>query len=455
MKEDYLMETVASYAKEYLDSVMDRPPFPDDESVAGLEVFDEPLPDAGMETSEILEMLHRFGSPATTAQTGGRFFGFVNGGLLPASLGAQWLVDTWNQNTALYNMSPAASYIEDVCEKWVVDLFGLPAGTALGLVTGSSNAMICTLCAARDELLRRQGWDQGSRGLRNSPGIRVVLGEGAHSAVLSALSVLGIGKDEMEFVPADSMGRMRADLLPALDSRTLLILQAGNVNGGAFDDFETLCAKGREAGTWIHIDGAFGMWAACSKKYSHLTRGIELADSWSTDAHKTLNAGYDCGLALCRDREAFTRAMQASGAYIAYGENRDNMRYTTEMSRRARGVILWAVLKSLGRSGVEALVDQLFDMTEYFASELDKAGREAGFSLVNPPVINQFMVKAGTPEKTRAMLKEIQSGGVCWCGGSVWEGEPVIRVSVCSVATTKEDIDMSVKEFVRAAGGSE
>lgn len=443
-----LLDQVKGYAEEYMEGMSAKRAFPSDEQIAALKELDVPFPIKGAAPSEVLEKLHQLGSPATTAQAGGRFFGFVNGGLLPVAHAASWLSDTWNQNGALYMMSPAAAELERICERWVVDLFGLPADTALGLVTGSSNALICALAAARNELLLRQGYDIRKQGLRNAPGIRVVLGAGAHSAVRSALAIIGVGEDECEVVPVDSQGRVVPDEVPELDDRTLLILQASNVNGGAYDDFDTLCDKANAAGAWVHIDGAFGLWAACSRKYSHLTKGFEKADSWVTDAHKTLNAGYDCGLVLCRHRKALASAMMASGAYIAYSDHRDNMMYTTEMSRRTRGVILWAVLKSLGREGVERLIDHLCDTTIYFAEELEKAG----FSLVNPPYFNQFMIRGETQEETQKILQGVQKSGICWCGGSLWEGAPVIRISVCSHATTFEDIDKSVAAFQNARG---
>lgn len=441
-----LLEQAKEYAVAYMDGIDDKRAFPSVEQLASLSQFDGLLPETGEEAADVLALLHRVGSPATTAQAGGRYFGFVNGGLLPIAHAAAWLSDTWNQNGALYLMSPAASHLEQVCEGWVRELFGLPDDTALGLVTGSSNALICALAAARNELLRRQGYDIAAKGLRSAPQLRAVLGAGAHSAVRSALSVLGFGSDELEVVPVDSLGRIIPEQVPALDERTLLILQAGNVNGGAYDDFDTLCDRARAAGAWVHIDGAFGLWAACSKKYRHLTKGFEKADSWVTDAHKTLNAGYDCGLVLCRCREALANALAASGAYIAYGENRDGMRYSTEMSRRTRGVMLYATLRSLGRAGVEELIDRLCDNAAYFAGELERAG----FALVNPPQFNQFMVKCETADETARVLRAVQNGGVCWCGESVWEGERVIRVSVCSHATTREDIDQSVRAFAEA-----
>ena len=366
MKEIYteLLEQVKDYALDYLSGVQERPVFPTEEALAALDTLEEPLPQEGTAPAEVMEQLHTIGAPATTAQTGGRYFGFVNGGLLPVAHAAQWLADTWNQNGALYLMSPTAARLEDLCERWVVQLLGLPEGTAMGLVTGSANALLCALAAARNELLRRQGYDAAESGLRNAPAILVVLGEGAHATVRSALSLLGIGAAEVETVPMDALGRMDARYLPELDGRTLLILQAGNVNGGGFDPIRDLCEKARAAGAWVHIDGAF---------------------------------------------------------------------------------VLWAVLKSLGAGGVERLVDSLCAHAWYFALKLQKVG----FELAAPVCFNQFMVRRHTPEETRLALDAVQKSGVCWCGGSTWEGEPVIRISVCSFRTTYEDIDQSVDAFAR------
>lgn len=441
-----LLEKAGWYSADYINGIGHQPPFPRQNGLAFLDTLDEPMPSTGTSAGTVIQTLQRVGTAGTTAQIGGRYFGFVNGGLLPVAHAAQWLADTWNQNAALYVMSPAAAKLEELCEHWIVKLLGLEAGTAMGLVTGSSNALICALAAARNELLRRQGYDLPKMGLRNAPPLRVVMGRGAHSAVSAALSVLGIGQQEVETVPADHYGRIDPQQVPELDAHTLLILQAGHVCGGSFDPIDELCDRAKTAGAWVHIDGAFGLWAAASKKQRHLTVGLEKADSWSVDAHKTLNAGYDCGIVLCRDRAALTSALQANGAYIQYSDNRDGMNYTTEMSRRARGVILWAVLKQLGAEGVERLIDQLCDHTEYFADSLEKAG----FTLVNPPCFNQFMVKCASPQQTRQVLGVVQNSGICWCGGSEWEGEPVIRVSVCSHATTKADIDLSVTAFQKA-----
>ena len=440
-----LLKEAQEYSERYVEGVASMPAFPDDKGLSVLPEFDEPMPEQSTDAADVIRKLETVGS-ATTAQIGGRCFGFVNGSVLPAAHAAEWIADTWNQNGALYVMSPAVSKIEEVCEKWIVDLFGLPQETAMGLVTGSSNAIICALAAARNEIYRRRGYDIGAEGLRNAPGIRIVVGEGAHSAVFAALSVLGIGRNEVEVVPADEYGRMKPECLPELDGTTILILQAGHVTGGHFDPFDEICERAKKVGAWVHVDGAFGLWAAASEKQKHLTKGIEKADSFSVDAHKTLNAGYDCGIVLCRHRDALASAMQASGAYIEYGENRDGMLYTTEMSRRGRALPLWAVLKQLGKTGVGQLIDQLCDNAEYFVKGLEAVG----FTVPIPPCFNQGIVRCDTPEQTRAVLEKIQHSGDCFCSGSQWGGVPVIRISVCSYVTTKADIDRSIEVFKKA-----
>lgn len=441
-----LYEQAKNYALDYMQTVLDRPVFPEAATIKKLAEFREKLPDQPSDPYRVLEKLHQFGSPATVAQTGGRYFGFVNGGIVPTALAAKWLADVWDQNAALYVISPIVSVLEEVCEEWLVDLLGLPQNTAAGFVSGTSTASLCGLVAGRDYLLRKNGWDVSSRGLFGAPEIRVVLGAGAHSTVYKALSILGLGKDRLIQVPTDEQGRMRADLLPELDSNTLLILQAGNVNSGAFDPFVEICSKARAADAWVHIDGAFGLWAATSPRLKHLTAGIELADSWSVDAHKTLNAPYDSGLILCRHRDALTQALHMTGSYIVYSENRDGMLYSADMSRRARAVELWATLMALGRSGVAGLIEDLQQKAVYFADGL----RQAGFRVLNEVCFNQVLVSSGNPQQTKELLKLIQASGECWCGGASWHGDDVIRISVCSYRTTRQDIDRSVQAFVAA-----
>lgn len=431
---------------EYMRTILSRSVVPDAESVEKLSIFQEPLNDGYGDMHEIIERLHRYGSPATVAQTGGRYFGFVNGGIIPASLAAKWLTDVWDQNTALYVMSPVVSVLEGVCEKWLAELFGFPSDTAAGFVAGSSSAMLCGLAAGRNRLLGQAGYDAGEKGLFGAPEIRVVLGEGAHSSVYKALSILGLGSGRVTRVPQDEQGRIRTDAVPALDDRTLLILQAGNVNTGSFDHFDELCLKARDAGAWVHIDGAFGLWAAASEKLKYLTRGIEHAHSWSLYAHKSLNAPYDCGIIMCSDRTALANALHMTGSYLVFSEQRDNMLYTIDMSRRARAVELWASLKSLGKRGVAELMEDLHDKAVYFAKELSGNG----FVIHNDVVFNQVIVSPQDPSITEQTLQNIQNSGVCWCGGSKWENKPVIRISVCSYRTTYQDIDLSVKAFVEA-----
>ena len=431
---------------EYLDAQRERAVFPVAESLEALASFDEALPEQQNSAQDLLKQLHELGSPATTAQGGGRYFGFVNGGVLPAALAARLLADVWDQNAALEVMSPIAAKLEAVCERWLVELFALPQGSAAGFVSGTSTATLCGLLAGRNQLLRQCGWDVSEKGLFGAPGLRIVTSDSAHVTVRKALAILGIGAEQIETVPADSQDRFDPSRLPALDERTLLILQAGNVNSGAFDPFEPLCEAAREAGAWVHIDGAFGLWARACGLTAHLTSGIEAADSWSVDAHKTLNSPYDCGIILCRDRDALVSALQASDAYVQVGDGRDGMLYAPEMSRRARGVELWAALKSLGRSGIDQLVAQLCSRAVQFADEL----KEQDFRVLNDVIFNQVLVACETSELTARTLEFVQASGECWCGGSQWQGEPVIRISVCSWATTADDVSRSVDAFVAA-----
>lgn len=444
-----LFDLARDHAFDYMDRIhgdrADQPPvYPTRETLDRLTLFDEPLPHAMGEGREILDLLHTLGSPATAAQTGGRYFGFVNGAAFPPALAAKWLSDVWDQNAAMNVTSPIAAKLESVCESWLRKLFGLPESTAAGFVSGTSAATLCGLLAGRNHILENMGWDIREKGIFNAPRPRVILGEQAHSTVFKALSLIGFGKADLEIIPADSQGRMRVDLLPDMDTSCLVIAQAGNVNTGAFDDLEEICEKAETA--WVHVDGAFGLWAAGSSTHAYLTQGMEKADSWSADAHKTLNAPYDCGVVLCRRPDALVSALQNSGDYIIYSDQRDPMLYTPEMSRRARGIELWATLKFLGRSGIEALVDGLCDR----ASQMGRQLAEQGFIVHNEVVFNQVLVSCEDEASTTAVLAAVQAEGVCWCGNSVWKGRTVIRISICSWATTDTDVKESVQAFVRA-----
>jgi len=441
-----LFEQAKNYAINYMDNILNQAVFPDMKALDGLNAFKEPLQVEYGDPYKILDLLHKNGSPATIAQTGGRYFGFVCGGIVPVALAAKWLSDTWDQNAALYVISPIASVLEEVCEKWLVELFKFPPNTAAGFVGGSSTATLCGLTAGRNYLLNKLGYDVSKNGLFGAPEIRVILGEEAHSTVYKALSILGLGSERLIKVPVDDQGRIKPELVPELDASTLLILQAGNVNSGAFDDFKTLCQRARKAGAWVHVDGAFGLWAAASDNLNHLTYGVELADSWSVDAHKTLNAPYDNGIILCSNREALTNALHMTGSYIIYSDQRDGMLYTPDMSRRARIVELWATLKSLGKKGVSELVEDLHDKAKYFANAL----KDNGFTIKNEVCFNQLLVSLGNNDTTENVLKFIQISKECWCGGAKWGNDSAIRISVCSYRTTYEDIDRCVKVFAKA-----
>ena len=445
-KDKQLLETAKTYAFEYMDTIKERNAFPSDKALRDLTTFDEDMPSETGNATEVLEMLHKYGSPATVASAAGRYFGFVNGSFIPVSMAARWLADVWDQNSAMPASSPIASKLEEVCEKWLANLIGLPENTAAGFVSGSSIATLCGLAAGRNELLRRNGWDVAEKGFNGSPGIQVVVGKEAHATVFKALSILGFGRNDLIEVPIDGQGRMIPEKMPALSPLSLLVLQAGNVTSGAFDPMAALCRKAAESGTWVHIDGAFGLWAAASKKRRHLTDGIELADSWSMDGHKTLNTPYDNGIVLCRDRTALSSAMYASGAYLLSGNDRNGMAYTPEMSRRARSVELWAVLKYLGKSGVASMIDDMCDKAVSLAEGL----RSEGFPIHNDVVFNQVVTSGKTPGETGRILDRLSSDGTLWCGGSTWKGMPVIRISVCSWETDDDDIQRSIDAFKAA-----
>ncbi len=433
-------------AYRYIDGIADRPVFPDAAALTALENFDRPLPDEPGDALAVLRELDQNGAAATVAQIGGRYFGFVNGGVIPASLAVRWMTDAWDQNTPLFLTSPIASKLESVCENWLRDLFGLPPETVAGYVSGTSLSNVCALAAARQRIFAGLGWDLNRKGLDGAPALRIIASRAAHATVSKAIALLGFGLDRVEWVAADDQGRIDATRLPELDSTCILVLQAGNVNSGAFDDFATICPRARESGAWTHIDGAFGLWAAACSELRNLTTGIELADSWSFDGHKTLNTPYDNGVLLCRDREALVDALQATGAYIEYGSERDGMLHTPEMSRRARVFELWAALRYLGRSGIDDLVLGLHRCARQFADEL----RSEGFEILNDVVFNQVLIACGDDAATEAILAAVQQSGECWVGGSYWRERRVIRISVCSWATTEADVSRSVRAFVVA-----
>ena len=406
-----------------------------------------PLPEHPSDPRAVLALLDDVGSPATVINTAGRYFGFVNGGSLPAALAADWLAAAWDQNAGPAVCSPTAAALEEIVVGWIRHLLRLPEGTAGGLVTGASMANFCGLAAARHALLQRQGWQVERDGLFGAPPITVVVGDEVHVSLLKALSLLGLGSERVIRVPCDAQGRMRADRLPALSEASIVCLQAGNVNTGALDPAQDVCDAASAKGAWVHVDGAFGLWAAAAPQRAHLAHGFERADSWATDAHKWLNVPYDCGVVLVRKPELLEAAMSTSASYLAQAAQRHPFRYTPEMSRRARSLPLWAALRSLGSRGVGQLVERCCRHAARFADGL----RAAGHAVLNDVVLNQVLVSFGPPEATNAVIAEVQRDGTCWCGGTVWQGKTAMRISISSWATTEEDVDRSLAAILRIA----
>jgi glutamate/tyrosine decarboxylase-like PLP-dependent enzyme len=442
-----LLKAAAERAIRYVESVEERRVGPAEVDVCALTGFHEPFPPSPSDPRAVFARLDELGSPATVATTGGRYFGFVNGGMVPAALAANWLAGAWNQNAALRVMSPVVAELEEVVLQWICEALELPTDCSGGLVTCATMANFTALVTARHALLRRAGWDVNENGMFGAPPIEVVVGAEVHASLLKALSLAGFGRKRVTVVEADGQGRMRAGKLPRLSERSIVCIQAGNVNTGAFDPADEVCQKAKEQGAWVHVDGAFGLWTRVSPKFAHLTRGLEKADSWATDAHKWPNVGYDSGVVLVRDDAALRASMGITAAYLEPGSRREPMHHTPEASRRARGVELWATLKSLGRSGLCALIERTCAHAQRFARGL----REAGFEVLNDVVINQVLVSFGEPEITLEVIRRIQADGTCWCGGTVWQGKTAMRISVSSWATTELDVERSLAAMIRIA----
>jgi glutamate/tyrosine decarboxylase-like PLP-dependent enzyme len=442
-----LLADAARRATTYIAAVPDRNVVPRPEDLTRLHALGGPLPEAPSAASEVIRLLDEIGSPGTVTSTGGRYFGFVTGGVLPAALAANWLAGAWDQNTALSVMSPVAAALEEIVLGWLREIFGLPVSCGAGFVTGATMANFTCLAAARGALLRRAGWNAEERGLFGAPELKVIVGGEVHVSLLKALSMLGLGRSRVTIVPADNQGRMRADSLPILDDRTIVCIQAGNVNTGAFDPAAKICPRAREAGAWVHVDGAFGLWAAAVPRRAHLLSGFFEADSWATDCHKWLNVPYDSGMAFVREAEHLRNAMTISAGYLPVGDTREPAQYTAEASRRARGVEIWAALKSLGRSGLADMVERHCRLAIRFAEGLSRSG----YAVLNDVVLNQVLVSFGDAALNRRIIAEIQKDGTCWCGGTDWQGSAAMRISVSCWATTEEDIDRSLAAIRRIA----
>ncbi len=441
-----LLIAAAERAIRYLESLDERGVAPDPTVVARLSELDIPLPAHPSEADETVALLDSY-SAATIAMAGPRFFGFVIGGALPATLAANWLAGAWDQNSALAAVTPFTVKLEDVALRWLRDVLGLPPETGVGFVTGATMANFTCLAAARHTVLKQAGWDVEADGMFGAPEVAVVVGEEAHPTLFKSLGLAGFGRNRVVRVPVDKQGRMRADLFPDLSGPTIVCLQAGNVNTGAFDPAPELIPKAKTANAWVHVDGAFGLWAAVAPSKAHLMAGYADADSWATDAHKYLNTPYDSGLAFVRYPDVLQAAMAVSAAYLPAGPTRDPANFTPELSRRARGIEVWAALHTLGRSGLADLVERTCRYAARFAEGL----RAAGYTILNEVVFNQVLVMFGDAERTRRVIASIQQDGTCWCGGTTWQGHTAMRISVSSWATTDADVERSLEAMIRVA----
>ncbi|MBM2840244.1 MAG: Pyridoxal-dependent decarboxylase [Bacteroidetes bacterium] len=443
-----ILEEASKRAIRYLDDIAERRVGPTAEAVKGLRAFDEPMPAIPTSGEETLRKLDEVGSPATIGIAGRRFFGFVIGGSLPITVAANWLASAWDQNTGLYRIAPVTSYLEEVSLRWLIDLFGLPAGSGGGFVTGATVANFTGLAAARNAVLRKAGWNVEADGLFGAPPITIMISGEAHPTLIKSLGMLGLGRNRVIRVPTDSQGRMRAEQLPRVSPPAIVCVQVGNVNTGAIDPIKRIIAQAHSDGAWVHIDGAFGLWAAASPRMAHLVDGVAEADSWATDAHKWLNVPYDCGLAFVRDPHSLKAAMSITAEYLPTETDRRNPSdFTPELSRRARGVEVWAALRTLGKQGVAEMIERTCRHARRFADGL----RAAGFQVLNDVVLNQVLVSFGDAAITNRVIEGIQEDGTCWCGGTVWQGQTAMRISVSSWATTDEDVERSLEAMVRTA----
>ncbi|NBD08917.1 pyridoxal phosphate-dependent decarboxylase family protein [Corallococcus silvisoli] len=435
MDELELLADADARGRRYTEANGHRRVFPSDAAIAALAAFDEPLPEQGSPAEDTLALLDERGSPATTASNGPRYFGFVIGAALPAAAAAERLMLAWDQCASTFDNSPVSATLERVAARWVLDALGLPWDSAVGFGTSATACTLTALATARRELLARLGWDFDGQGLNGAPEIRVVVSELAHITVKKALRVLGFGLNQIVHAPVDAQGRVDAARLPPLDERTILCLQAGEVNTGAFDPFDQLMPHARKASAWVHVDGAFGLWARASS-LAHLTQGIELADSWTTDAHKWLNTPYDCAMTICRDARALAEAMNSDAAYSsARMDAQKNL--TLEFSRRPRGIPVWAALRSLGREGIAELVERHCAQARRIGDGLARAG----FEVLNAVTLNQVLFRCTSDAQTLAVRAAVQASGDAWFSGTVWQGRPAMRISVSSWRTQDTDVD--------------
>jgi glutamate/tyrosine decarboxylase-like PLP-dependent enzyme len=444
-----LLEDAAQRGIAYREACDDRSVAPTSEDVAAVSRLVTPLPDHGAPDHEVIALLDEVGSPATVAMAGSRFFGFVIGGSLPVTVASNWLSTAWDQNVVMYRVTPAAATMEMVAIDWMVDLLGLPAGTGAGFVTGATVANFSALAAARHRVFEDAGWDVEADGLIGAPPVTIVVSDEAHPTLFKSLGMLGLGRERVVRVPTDDQGRMISTQLPTLDGPAIVCTQAGNINTGAFDPIREICDAVANSNAWVHVDGAFGLWAAAAERTRALTDGMENADSWATDAHKWLNVPYDGGIAFVRNPADLASAMAITADYLLTdSEHRNPSDYTPELSRRGRGIDVYTALLSLGRKGVEQLVERCCRHARRFADGLGAAG----YQVLNDVVLNQVLVSFGDAATTRRIIEGIQEDGTCWCGATVWQGHTAMRISVSSWATTDDDVEQSLAAMLQVAG---
>ncbi|WP_431261526.1 pyridoxal phosphate-dependent decarboxylase family protein [Roseateles chitinivorans] len=435
MQELTLQMSADARAVSYIAGIDTRRVVPDAAAIDALAKFDEHLPEIGCDPHETLRILDEVGSPATVASNGPRYFGFVVGAALPVAAAVERLMLAWDQGAPLAVTSPVSAAVEEIASRWLLEILDLPRGSAIGFGTSASSSALICLAAARRSLLVRAGWDVDRAGTNGAPRIKAVVSDKTHITVLKALRILGLGTDDITSVPTDQFGRIIVDRVPPLDALTILCLQAGEVNTGEFDSFSELVAQGRKASAWVHIDGAFGLWARATRGHKSLTEGVEDADSWVVDGHKWLNTPYDCAMAICRDPQSLAAAMNSDAAYAA-GTASAQKNLTLDFSRRPRGIPVWAALRSLGRSGVDDLVSRHIAQAALIAESL----KAAGYTVLNRVVLNQVLARCETDQKTRAVVKAAQDSGTVWFGSTTWEGQAAFRISVSSWRTSDDDI---------------
>jgi glutamate/tyrosine decarboxylase-like PLP-dependent enzyme len=444
-----LFDEFTNRAKRYSRGLENRRVFPTSGALTRLRTLDVPLPDDPLAPTEVLALLDEIGSPATVASSGGRYYGFVIGGSLPAALAANLLAGVWDQNAGLEVASPVSAALEAISSRWLLSLIGLPLDAGVGFVTGATMANLAGLASARHVVLEKAGWDVERDGLFGAPAITVIVGKEVHVSLLKALSMLGLGRDRVVRVDVDDQGRMCVESIPDIKGPTIVCVQAGNVNTGAFDPIADICERTRKTdNVWVHVDGAFGLWATASPNRAHLTRGIQQADSLATDAHKWLNVPYDSGLVFVRNAQSLKTAMSTSAAYLIESGKREPFHYVPELSRRARGLEVWAALRSLGKKGLADLIEMNCRQATRFAERL----KAAGYAILNEVVLNQVLVSFGDSDVTDRIIRRVQEDGTCWCGGTEWQGKRAMRISVSSWKTTDKDVELSLDAILRIAG---